>query len=99
MAKKLFISGRMSGNKYYKAEFENAKRYYEKQGYTVVIPSVLPIGLSNADYVRICLAMLDSCDEAAFLPNWEMSPGARLEHAYCTYVQKPILLFEDDVES
>lgn len=99
MAKKLFISGRISGNKYYKAEFENAKRYYEKQGYTVVIPSVLPIGLSNADYARICLAMLDSCDEAAFLPNWEMSPGARLEHAYCTYVQKPILLFGDSMES
>ena len=29
MAKKLFISGRISGNKYYKAEFENAKWYYE----------------------------------------------------------------------
>ena len=99
MAKKLFISGRISGNKYYKAEFENAKRYYEQQGYTVLVPSILPIGMESADYARICFAMIDSCDEVAFLPDWEMSPGARLEHAYCTYTQKPILLFKDDAES
>lgn len=91
--KKMFISGRITGNRFYKADFDNARRFYELDGYTVVVPSVLPEGLENADYARICFAMIDSCDVVLFLPEWEMSPGARLEHAYCTYTGKPTLYY------
>ena len=96
--KKLFISGRITGNRFYVSEFDKAEQFYRRKDYTVITPSVLPQGLLPADYMRICFAMIDSCDVVAFLPEWEMSPGARLEHAYCTYTGKPTLYYIDAPE-
>lgn len=95
--KKLFISGPVTGVPYYWREFEKAQGFYEEMGYAVMIPSELPVGMSNADYARICLSMIDSADEVAFLPGWRDSIGARLEHDYCYYIRKPVRLYSDDV--
>ena len=94
---KLFLSGRISGNRHYKEEFEQAKEFYENLGYFVVIPSVLPNGMTNADYARICLSMIDCCDEVAFLCDWPMSLGAQLEHSYCHYTGKKMRYYEEDL--
>lgn len=53
-------------------------------------PAVLPAGLSKADYMRTCLAMIDSADEVWTLPNATDSPGATLEIQYCAYTGKPV---------
>lgn len=37
-----------------------------------------------------CLAMIDTVDLVAFLPDWTESEGARLERQYCEYIKKPI---------
>lgn len=97
--KKLFISGPVTGVPYYWREFEKAQGFYEEMGYAVMIPSELPVGMSNADYARICLSMIDSADEVAFLPGWRDSIGCKLEHDYCYYIRKPVRLFTDDVDS
>ena len=97
LKKKLFISGRITGNRNYEEEFEQAKAFYENLGYLVVAPSILPKGMSNADYARICLSVIDCCDEVAFLCDWPMSLGAQLEHSYCHYTGKPMRYYEDDL--
>ena len=97
--KKLFISGPVTGVPYYWREFEKAQGFYEEMGYAVMIPSELPVGMSNADYARICLSMIDSADEVAFLPGWRDSIGCKLEHDYCYYIRKPVRLFTDDAEN
>lgn len=95
--KKLFISGPITDTPFYWRTFEEARDFYEAEGYAVMNPAELPVGMSNADYARICLSMIDSADEVAFLPGWHESIGAKLEHDYCYYIRKSVRLFWDDV--
>lgn len=44
--------------------------------------------MTPADYMRICLAMIDVADSVVFLPSAKDSAGARLERAYCEYIGK-----------
>lgn len=48
--------------------------------------------------MRICFAMLESADTAAFLPDWEDSPGAQLEKHWCEYVGKKIVFLKGEAE-
>lgn len=96
--KKLFISGPITDTPFYWRAFEEARDFYETAGYAVLNPAELPVGISNADYARICLSMIDSADEVAFLPGWHESVGAKLEHDYCYYIRKPVKLYKDDVK-
>lgn len=95
--KKLFISGPITDTPFYWRQFEEARDFYETEGYAVMNPAELPVGMSNADYARICLSMIDSADEVAFLPGWHESIGAKLEHDYCYYIRKPVKLYKDDL--
>ena len=96
--KKLFISGPVTGVTGYREAFEEARAFYESAGYVVLTPTMLPAGMANADYERICMAMIDCADEVAFLPGWRDSAGAKLEHDYCYYTRKPVRLFRDDLD-
>lgn len=57
-------------------------------GAVILNPAVLPEGLSNEGYMRICFAMLDVAETVVFLPGSEKSDGAKLEEAYCRYTGK-----------
>ncbi len=97
MKPKIFISGKITGDPDYKAKFAAVEAFYEKKGYIVLNPAVLPAGMQPADYMRICFAMIDTADAVAFLPDHTRSPGAELELNYCCYTDKNIHHFEDDV--
>lgn len=97
--KKLFISGPVMGVPYAWKAFDEARVFYMNMGYAVTVPTDLPVGMSNADYARICFSMIDSADEVAFLPGWSKSDRARLEWDYCGYIGKPRRVYEDDVEN
>lgn len=60
------------------------------QGFTVINPAVLPEGMRPADYMRVCLAMVEIADEVVFLPDWQESQGAKLEMDFCKYIKKRI---------
>lgn len=92
MGIKLYIAGKITGEKDYKAKFREAQREYEKRGYIVINPAFLPTGMLPQDYMRICGAMIDTADVVAFLPGYETSPGAQLELQYCLYTDKSIKL-------
>lgn len=42
----------------------------------------LPIGLTQDEYMHICLAMIDVAEGVMFLDNWTDSKGATTEHEY-----------------
>lgn len=98
MKPKIFISGKITGDPDYKAKFEAAAQFYKKKGYTVLIPSVLPGGMLAADYMRICFAMIDTCDAVAFLPDFRQSAGAQLEYDYCLYTDKNIHHYAEEAK-
>lgn len=90
--KVIYIAGKITGNPDYKREFNQAENRLQVEGYTVLNPAHLPEGLSPAQYMRICFAMIDDADAVLLLPNWQNSPGARLEADYCLYTNKTAYL-------
>ena len=78
----------------YKEKFSKVQAHYEGQGYIVLNPAILPAGLKNADYMQICLAMLGCADAVVMLPDWNDSPGAKLERASALYSGKVIIYLE-----
>lgn len=86
---KVYIAGRITGNPDYKREFEEYAEIIEESGHIPLNPAVLPAGMTPADYMRVCFAMIDCADMIAFLPRYEKSEGARLELAYARYIHKP----------
>ena len=87
---KVYIAGKITGDPNYKAKFGRAKSELEKQGNIVLDPAILPEGMTPADYMRICFAMIDCADVVAFLPDYKESRGAWVEDMYCQYVSKAV---------
>ena len=87
--KVIYIAGPVTGVEKYWEPFEKAQNELEAEGFIALSPTWQPKGMSNAQYMRICLAMIDSADAVLFLPDWYRSEGARVEQSYCAYVGKP----------
>lgn len=95
---KVYLAGKIAGDPHYKEKFAEWARKLAEWGMTIISPAVLPDGMEKADYMRVCFAMLDSADVAAFLPDWEDSPGAQLEKHWCEYVGKKMVFLKGDAE-
>lgn len=91
MAKVVYIAGPITGVENYRERFDKAAEQLHSRGYIVLKPSVLPKGLTYAQYARIDFAMIDCADCVYFLHGWDKSPGALLEFDYCRYTDKEVL--------
>lgn len=79
---KIFISGPMSGLPHFnRPAFHEAARLLDSQGHIALNPATLPDGLSEKEYMDICLSMLRCADAIYLLDGWKLSAGARAEHA------------------
>jgi len=83
---KVYLAGPIRGVPDCKERFAEMRRFYEQCGCAVLDPSLLPKGMEQADYMRICIAMLQSADFVQMLPGWEESEGATLEKAYAAMI-------------
>ena len=86
---KIYIAGKITGDKRYKAKFAAAAKNLQAAGLTVLNPAIFPAGLEELDYMRISLAMLEAADLAVFLPDYQESAGAMVEMDYCRRIGKP----------
>lgn len=87
--KVIYIAGPVTGVERYWEPFEKAQDDLEAAGFIALSPTWQPKGMTNAQYMRICFAMIDSADGVLFLPGWERSEGSQLELKYCEYTDKP----------
>ena len=92
---KIYIAGKITGDPDYRAKFADAQRQIEAQGHIALNPATLPEGMEPKDYMRICFAMIDVADAVVFLPDAAESAGARLEMAYCEYIEKEYETWSD----
>ena len=83
---KVYIAGKIAGDQRYKVKFREAAKALEAAGHVV---------LTDADYMRICMAMVDVSDVAVFLPDYRESRGAMVEWAYCQRIGKDCALYLD----
>ena len=86
---KIYIAGKITGDPKYRDRFREEAEKLEGLGHIVLNPAELLEGMSKAEYMRICFAMIDRADTVFLLPGWQGSAGARLEQAYCSYIGKP----------
>lgn len=75
-------------------EFDAEASRLRAEGQTVWNPGELelPEGSRWADYQRICLSYMLSCNAIHMLPGWEASKWARLEHHVATELGFPVTL-------
>lgn len=56
---KIYIAGKIAGDRRYRAKFREAAKALEAADHVVLNPATLPDGLTDADYMRICMAMVE----------------------------------------
>lgn len=79
---RIYIAGPMTGKPdFNRTAFSLAAVRLSAQGAIPLSPAILPDGLSQADYMRICLAMLQCADGIYLLDGWQDSAGACAEVA------------------
>ena len=76
----IYIAGPMSGIKdFNRPLFNMVAGELTEQGHSALNPATLPDGLSQGQYMQICLPMVAVADELVMLPGWEQSEGAYIE--------------------
>lgn len=90
---KIYIAGKIAGDRRYRAKFREAAKTLEAAGHVVLNPATLPDGLTDGDYMRIALAMLEASDLAVFLPDYQESRGTMVEWAWCQRTGKECALY------
>jgi nucleoside 2-deoxyribosyltransferase len=111
--KSVYIAGPYTGTK--EEEHKNmmkaaaAAAFYVKQGFAVFCPHTMtcPIDrnyntggeIKYEDWLAIDLYWLAKCDIVAFLPGWENSKGASIEHMVARALGKEIEYVRDKLHA
>ncbi|WP_097332594.1 DUF4406 domain-containing protein, partial [Escherichia coli] len=82
MRVRIYIAGPMTGYENFNREaFHRAEEALKREGHTVLNPAVLPDGLTQPQYMDICMAMIRCVDAVYMLKGWQRSAGAKAELA------------------
>lgn len=86
----VYIAGPITDVPDYKRAFNQAENELLIRGYIPIKPSTLPLGMTAAQYMRICLSMIDAADAVLVLPGSHKSDGVTVEYTYARYIGKPV---------
>lgn len=93
----IYISGKITGNPDYKADFEKAEKTLREKGFNAINPC--KIGeydfFTYEQFLHIDFALIDIADAILMLPNWKSSKGANRELQYARSRGKCVILKDD----
>ncbi|MCF8566890.1 DUF4406 domain-containing protein [Alicyclobacillus tolerans] len=89
---RVYISGPMTGYEdYNRPAFHAMASQLKDAGYRVYNPADVVLETDDwAQYMKIHLAVLPTCDLVVVLPGWQKSRGARLEVANAHFLGIPV---------
>ena len=98
---RFYISGSITNNENFQQEFEKAANTLKMKykDCDIVNPAWLHKVYENgthAEYMKICLQLLEMSDTIYMLPGWEMSKGAKKEYNFA--IRHNITVFFSDNE-
>ena len=80
MRKKIYISGKITGDSNYRQKFLQSENKLFDAGYYPVNPAfIVPKYIHWNGAMRIVLKSMLDCDGVALLPDWKKSIGAKIE--------------------
>ena len=68
---KIYISGKITGDRRYKAKFREVEKKLAAAGHIVLNPATAPEGLRPVDYMRLCFAMMEAADAVLFMQDYQ----------------------------
>ncbi|CAK2031785.1 hypothetical protein VCRA2128O305_330002 [Vibrio crassostreae] len=74
--------------------FKEVAVQISEAGHIALYTSILPKGLSEADYMKFAHSMLEVCDVVVLLPRWSLSAGATAEYYWADKLNKPVVRSE-----
>lgn len=95
---KIYLAGPMTGIPDYNYPlFNQVAEQLRTKGYHVENPAENPVPESNswADYMRMAIRQMLTCDMVALLPGWSNSRGAAIEHEVATQLGIPTHMIDD----
>jgi hypothetical protein len=100
MHKKLYISGKITGDDNYVQKFKQAEDVLLNGGYFPVNPvaHVPPKYASWDTAMRLVLKTMLDCDGVALLPDWKESKGAKIEARLASDLRMPVKPVEEWLE-
>ncbi len=96
---KIYIAGKISGDRTYKKKFKKAERALKKKGHSVMNPAWLGDykDFTWFDYMMVSGAMQRRCEAVLFLPDWKQSDGARIEYKRAKNARQKIFYSLNDL--
>ena len=96
---KIYIAGKITGDKHYKRKFRRAERILKRKGHSVMSPAVLPKckEFSWRDYMQVSHAMQSVCNAMVLLPDYKQSKGAMKEYEFAKKMGQAIFFKIRDV--
>ena len=97
MAKKIYLSGKISGDPNFKEKFAQKAKELTEQGHLVFNPALHPDMFTWEQFMELDLKALANCDSIYLLDDWKDSRGAKIEYDEALRLGKEVL-FEEKKE-
>ena len=94
MAKKIYLSGKISGDPNFKEKFAQKAKELTDQGHLVFNPALHPDMFTWEQFMELDLKALANCDSIYLLDDWKDSRGAKIEYDEALRLGKEVLFEE-----